>query len=181
MNLSANFTLAEFERVSRAPLTSQQIEHARWHALELQRLRDTLNATYTPPDAGGEWRIRLTSFIRDSGGGDHATGAGLDWQVVDKNGAFHADLTKWGRDWFAINRPQSFAELLWEHDHVHQARRGYSRDASANQTPQILDEIAPDSGRFEIAVIKAIPQPVRPIIYAAGAFAAAYLFAGKAR
>lgn len=167
-----NFTLAEFERVSVRALNEQEREHAAWHAERLQAVRDALNETYLPPSSGGDWQIFVTSFVR-SGSGDHATGAGVDWNVRDKNGNRYFDLTRWGRDWLAINRPNDFAELIFERDHTHAARRGFSQDASANETPQILDE--PQEGRFVIASIQAIPKPVRPVALALVVGGAAYL------
>lgn len=161
--LAPNFTLTEFEVASRRPLTLEAKAHATWHAEHLQRVRNAINDTYPPPDSGGEWRIAITSFVRDTGQGDHASGAAVDWNVRDSQDNRDFELSRWARDWLAVNDAHSFAELLWEDDHVHHARRGFSRDDRANQTPQILDKTA---GGWVVASINVIPRPVRPLALA---------------
>ena len=156
-----NFTLDEFQRVSNVTLDAGMVNHARWHANMLQKARDAVNDVYP----GGDWRIGLTSYIRSASGGDHATGAGLDWNVRDRTGKRNDSLTRWARDWLALNHPSEFAELIYEPGfsegtaaHVHHARRGFSKDADANRNPQILDEVS--EGNFVVANILPFPRQV---------------------
>lgn len=176
MSISAkapNFTLSEFERVSVKPLDATARDHAKWHAEILQRVRNAINATWAPPESGGDWQVHVTSFLRSSESSDHFTGAGIDWNVRDRFGNRNDTLTKWGRDWFAQTIPSAFAELIYEPAfeegpnawaHVHHARSGFSRDDSANETPQILDLTR--SGEFVTAAIDFIPKPAQPIAIA---------------
>ncbi len=81
MQLSRNFSLAEFRSASQRPLTADEERKAAWWAVSvLQPARDV----YGP--------IRVTSFVRSSDRGAHASGEGLD--VVPVNVSIRA-LADW--------------------------------------------------------------------------------------
>lgn len=171
-----NFTLAEFERVSDVALSPAMREHARWHAERLQIARNAVNETWAAPDVGGSWQIHVTSFVRSRDAGrDHGAGGGVDWNVRDRAGNRNDMLTRWARDYLALNIPDDFAELIYEPGfaeegnafaHVHHTRRGFSPDDDPDAPTQILDEDSP--GNFVAATLAAIPKPAQPIAIALG-------------
>lgn len=184
--VAPNFTLREFELASNRALTEIEREHAIWHAIQLQAARDAVNRIWLPPEIGGDWRIHITSYVRAEATKDHSTGAAVDWNVRDADGNRNDALTKWARDWLAQNRANEFAELIYEPAfegqtaaHTHHARRGFSKDTSANERPQILDEVSP--GEFVAATIASIPEPLRPIAFGVAIVGALFLIEGIAR
>lgn len=143
MNLTANFTLAEFQSVSDVQLDAVQQMYAQWFATHiLQPLRDQFG-----------WPIKITSFVRSRDvGKPHEQGNALDFQPCKNCPAVAQDPGEFARRleamfvWLAQYKSVEFGTLIDERTHLHVTRPGFQ-----SRTGYVLRE--PTEGNYVLANI----------------------------
>jgi hypothetical protein len=143
--LTANYSLAEFQAVSSRTLTSIEVERARTFAINLlQPLRRAMG-----------YAIRITSFVRHhDAASEHRDGGAVDFQpcrscqgTTIPQELFASRLESMFQ-WLAMYHPQGFGTLIHERDHLHATLPGRQ-----GRTGVVLRE--PEEGRYELAGIAA--------------------------
>lgn len=188
--LTANFTLEEFQEASTRTLTAAALTNARWFATNIL---EPARRVFGP--------IRVTSFLRPAGGltvsgntSAHGDGYAVDLVPLQ---ASVVDVHRW----LARNKAQYFAELLLErsestgvfdHIHVSKPRLGQPTgevleqqpsgafafwDDPANPDPQYLQVSSSDAG--ELGPTGPPHQLVIVVVGAAIVFLALMLFDGR--
>lgn len=117
--LSRDFWLSEFERASVRELTLAEVQAAEWWAAQiLQPLRRRYG------------RIRITSYIRETGSGTHKNGDAIDFVFLDHD-APARQATREAVEWLGTFHPASFGKAIHElhdpdevRDHAHVTRPG---------------------------------------------------------
>lgn len=160
--LSVNFSLDEFQRVSNRPITEA----------DLPALQQLVNQVLQP--ARRVWGpIRITSYIRTGDnaigrGGSHVDGGAVDFVPVNAsiNDVF---------SWIAINLPTAFGRVINERDHIHITRPGPENWAGSGV---VLYE--PVEGQYEFASVApfvvASAVPLTPVTIAIALIIAVALY-----
>jgi hypothetical protein len=124
MQLTAHFTLDEFEDASNAPLSAIGRGNALHFAAHLlEPLRRAACAHY----GVSEFPIIVTSFYRRGDDKAHGEERGVDFSVPGNDPA----LLRWMWIWLATHKPREFGQLIYERNHLHATTPGFNKQVGA--------------------------------------------------
>lgn len=107
VQLSVNFTLAEFQAASHRPLTESDLPALNYFA---NQILQPIRRVWGP--------IRITSFVRpDDIGKAHENGGAVDF--VPESASIETVF-----QWIAVNQPAVFGRVIQERTHIHITRPG---------------------------------------------------------